>query len=366
MRFLFSCSKAAVLLSSAAILVLLAAVSLKAAPSPADGKKLSIYWVDVEGGAATLIVTPAGESVLIDTGMPGVRDPGRIHRVAREVAGLGKIDHLIVTHMHLDHFGGAAEVAQLIPIGHVHDNGIPDQDPDGNANNRSFPLTIKPYREMKAERRSILRPGDELLERKAPPGMPKVSLRCVAAKQKFAPPKAGAARSKPNPGCDNVEAKPVDTSDNANSIALVLEFGSFQFFVGGDMTWNVEAGLVCPLDRVGQVDVFQVNHHGLDVSNNPILVRTLAPTVAVMSNGISKGCGPESFKTLKSTPSIKAIYQIHKNLRRDSENNTLAEHIANPAEQCAANHIELSVSADSKSYTVSIPATKHSASYASQ
>lgn len=348
------------------ILALLAALSLTGPASAAVGKSLGIYWVDVEGGAATLIVTPAGESVLIDTGMPGVRDSGRIHRVAREAAGLSKIDHVIVTHMHLDHFGGAAELSQLIPIGHAHDNGIPEQDPDGNANNRSFPLTIKPYREMKVQKRSVLHPGDEILEKNGPPGMPKLSLRCLAAKQKFVLPKPDSTRARPNPLCGKEEMKPIDTSDNANSIALLLEFGDFQFFVGGDMTWNVEAGLVCPLDRVGKVDVYQVNHHGLDVSNNPVLVRTLEPTVAVMSNGTSKGCGPDTFKTLKATSSIKAIYQIHKNLRQDTEINTVAEHIANQAEQCAANHIELSVSPDAKSYTVGIPSTKHLATYATK
>ena len=81
-----------------------------------DSKTLDVYWVDVEGGGGTLIVTPAGESILIDTGMPGGRDPGRIHEVATQVAGVKQIDHLIVTHFHIDHFGGAAEVSQKMPI----------------------------------------------------------------------------------------------------------------------------------------------------------------------------------------------------------------------------------------------------------
>src|SRR5262245_9110324 len=79
--------------------------------------RLDVYWIDTEGGAATLIVTPAGESVLIDTGNPGGRDAGRIHKTATEVAGLEKIDHLVVTHLHTDHFGGAAELAALMPVG---------------------------------------------------------------------------------------------------------------------------------------------------------------------------------------------------------------------------------------------------------
>src|SRR6185295_11757048 len=98
-------------------------------------KTLDIYWIDVEGGGGTLIVTPEDESILIDTGNPGGRDSGRIHKVAKEVAGLKKIDHLVLTHFHIDHFGGAAELAQLMPIGTVHDKGIPETDPDGRKDN---------------------------------------------------------------------------------------------------------------------------------------------------------------------------------------------------------------------------------------
>src|SRR5207344_3444337 len=104
-------------------------VSLLACASAVD-RTLDIYWNDVEGGGATLIVTPAGESVLIDSGNPGGRDAARIHKTATEVAGLKKIDHYITTHFHRDHFGGAAELATLMPIGQVYDNGIPDLNPD--------------------------------------------------------------------------------------------------------------------------------------------------------------------------------------------------------------------------------------------
>ena len=90
-------------------------------------RTLDIYWIDVEGGGGTLIVTPEGESVLIDSGNPGVRDSGRIHKTATTVAGLKKIDHYITTHFHIDHFGGAAELAVLLPIVRVWDNGIPDR-----------------------------------------------------------------------------------------------------------------------------------------------------------------------------------------------------------------------------------------------
>ncbi len=312
-------------------------------------KTLDVYWIDSEGGGSTLIVTPAGESVLIDSGNPGGRDAKRIHKVAAEVAGLKKIDHLITTHFHIDHFGGAPELSQLIPIGTVWDNGVTEQNPDGGA--AAFWLkSSQPYRTMKVEKRVVLKPGDTLPLKQAE-GTAKISLRCVVAKQKFidAPKNA-----KSNEFAALHKDKAKDNSDNANSIGVVLELGSFRFFDGGDLTWNTEAALVTPVNRVGTVDVYQVNHHGLDVSNNPAFVRSLAPTVAVMNNGPTKGTGKETVATLRGTASIKAIYQVHKNLRPGEETNTDDKRIANieTADGCPAQHLKMSVAADGAAYTL--------------
>ncbi len=326
---------------------------------------LDVIWVDSMGGGSTLIVTPAGESVLIDTGNPGGRDPGRIVAAAR-AEGLTRIDHVLITHFHTDHFGGAAEVAQQIPIGTLHDKGIPDHDPDG-AEHSPFLTMIKPYRELSAEKREPLAAG-VLIALKQAPGTPAIELRCLGANQKFVEPTA-AQKAHPNPLTGSVPERPVDTSDNANSAVFLLRFGPFRFFDGGDLTWNTEAKLVTPYDLVGRVDVLQVEHHGLDLSNNPLLLRTAAPTVAVMGNGPRKGGEPGTFATLRALPSLQALYQLHRNVRVGPEGNTAPEYIANsddpkPPEKGTGNVVRMSVAPDALHYTISIPATNFSRTYA--
>ena len=345
----------------------LAACGLSAASVRADQKTktLDVYWVDSEGGGSTLLVTPAGESVLIDTGNPGGRDPARIVAAAQG-AGLTRIDYVLLTHFHGDHFGGGAEVAQVLPFGTIYQRAIPAGDPDGRAQS-SFLVQIKGWKQI-AAKRVTLAPGVSVPLKSAGADAPKIELRCLAADQKFVEPTAAQAQKR-NPLTGSVAPKPVDTSDNANSAVFLLSFGAFRFFDGGDLTWNLEEKLVTPANLVGVVDVYQTNHHGLGVSNHPVLVQSLEPTVVVMNNGPQKGGEAASFAAIRSAKSVQATYQVHESFKSPADNGA-AELIANrgnlvgaEAAKCAANVIKLTVAPDGKSYTVSVPSTGHARTY---
>ncbi len=328
-----------------ALPLLLLATAVFAGPRD---KRLDVYWVDVEGGAATLIVTPAGESVLIDTGNPNSRDPGRIVQVVTQVAGLRKIDHLIITHYHGDHFGGASFLAKMIPIGTVYDNGEFEGQPN-------FPG--KAYNEFKCDKRVVINPGDVLPLKQAKGAAP-IELRCLAARQKFIDPPADAPNNSSRAKLHKDKNR--DGSDNANSIVSLISFGKFRFYDGGDLTWNMEKKLVLPVDMVGKVDVYQITHHGLDSSNNPVVLQTLQPSVVVMNNGVTKGCTPEVFANLKQLKSMQALYQVHKNLRPDGKtNNTPDKFIANHEKNCKGHYIKLSVDPAALTYDIQIPASNH-------
>jgi beta-lactamase superfamily II metal-dependent hydrolase len=318
-------------------------------------QRLDIYFVDVEGGAATLIVTPAGESVLIDSGYPdfGGRDRDRILKVVQH-AGLKQIDHAVVSHWHLDHYGNHAALAAKITIGQFWDRGIPDalqEDP-------KFGERIAAYRAAAQNQSKPLKVGDAL-PLKA--GKTPLTMKIVVASGEVLP----------NEGEANRYAylhvpQAEDPTDNAKSIGSLLAFGKFKFLTCGDLTWNIEAKLTTPNNPLGKVDLFMVTHHGLSSSNNPVLVRAIDPRVAVICNGPTKGANPETLATLRSVTSLLAWYQLHRNVQLDEFSQTPAAFIANQEDvgACRGVWIKASVEPDAAGYTVQIGPNGKSTRYA--
>lgn len=335
-------TRRATVLAAVVLVALAAGVGHAAA---AEAKGLDIYWIDVEGGAATLIVTPAGESVLVDTGWPGTRDPDRIQQAMRE-AGVSRIDHLVTTHWHGDHVGGLAMLAMRLPVGRFYDHGFPRNAPD-------VELLLEAAYVEATRGSTIVHAGDEIRLRQAP-GAPPVSLRVVAADGLVLGEAPGSPQTRPCRAQPAHAPIPDDTSDNFRSVGLRLSFGGFDFLDLGDLTWNVEHKLACPRNLVGIVDVYQVTHHGNENSNNPVLVAAVAPTVAVIDNAPRKGGKPAVYKVLRQTPSVKDVFQLHRNVETTPADNAPPEMVANDAEDCAAQWIRLRVAPDAKSYAVEV------------
>ena len=317
---------------------------------------LDIYYIDVEGGAATLIVTPARESILIDTGWPGLegRDPKRIQH-AMQQAGITQIDHLVLTHYHTDHYGGVPDLAKLVPIKHYYDHGKMSS----LAEDQRFPEMYGAYQTASKGESTTIKPGDTILLQQAK-GAPALTLQCLAANGEV----VKSAKKTTNPECASATIKPKDETDNARSITLLLSYGGFEFLDSGDLTWNIEEQLVCPVNMIGKVDLYQVAHHGMNISNNPVLLHSIGPTVAIMNNGPRKGGHQDTVKWVRETPTIKDLYQVHRNVATTPEQNAPAEFIANLEEQGdAANMITVSVNAAKRAFTVTNSRTGASKSY---
>lgn len=280
----------------AAMILLCSSVSAE----PRDA--LDVYFIDVEGGQSTLLVSPSGRALLIDAGWPGARDADRISDVAKR-AGITKIDYLVLTHYHVDHAGGVPELASRIPIRTFVDHG-PTFDKLVNV-----PQYYAAYHTIRDKGRHILaKPGSKI-----PIAGLDVQIVSAAAETILEPlPGAGAA----NPLCSDFQPKdevkdPMVGGENKQSVGMIISLGKFRMADFGDLTWNKEHDLACPNNLVGTIDLYVVSHHGKETSSLPMLVHAMHPRVAIMNNGANKGAENPTFETLKHSPGLQDLWQLH-------------------------------------------------------
>jgi beta-lactamase superfamily II metal-dependent hydrolase len=296
-----------------ALIAALAAAPLAQAPA---AKGLQVYVIDTEGGKAALWITPSGQTVLVDSGNPGGRDTDRLMEAIKD-AGVTKIDYLVSTHYHVDHIGGLQELAKRIPIATFVDHGPTVEEREQVANFQAS------YKELYDKAKHIVvKPGDKL-------PLTGVDWLIVTAGGNVLT-KALPGAGKPNPTCATWEGKDITTDpENAQSVGSLVTFGQFRSIDLADLLWNKEHDLMCPNNPIGTIDLLMVSHHGTDPSNSPQLIHALAPRVAVMQNGTRKGAGTATMPTLRSSPGLEDIWQLHWGYGAGIEQNSAGVFIAN-------------------------------------
>jgi competence protein ComEC len=280
------------------VLALTVGVAGTRAQTPAG--TLDIYYIDTEGGQSTLFVGPTGESLLVDTGNAGDRDLGRILETL-EAAGVSQIDHMWTTHYHGDHVGALLALAEQVPIMHFYDHGNPH--PNDRIVSADF---LSSYEALTRGKRTIVKPGDKVR-------MAGLDITAVASAEQYIRSDLPGGGSR-NSACTGVQ--PMDESeyvdpDNGASAGFVMTFGQFRTVDLGDLTWNGELDLMCPVNRIGTVDLYLTSHHGLERSGSPALVHALQPRVAVMNNGTRKGGDLNAFRVLYESPGLEDLWQLH-------------------------------------------------------
>jgi len=311
-------------------------VTQPALPAEDAKKALQIYFVDVEGGQATLFVTPEGQSLLIDTGWPDnhARDAERIVAAAK-LAGIARIDYVLITHYHDDHVGGVPQLAARVPVGTFIDHGE-------NRESGSQKLW-QAYSEELATgkyRRIVAKPGDALPIQ----GMQAIVVSADGAL--IEKPLTGAGQT--NAACASVQKVEPDQTENVRSLGIFITLGKLRILDLGDLTSDKEMELMCPVNKIGAIDVYIVSHHGWSQSNSPVFLNGIAPRVAIMDNGAKKGGSPSSWETIEKSPRLQDLWQLHYSEEGGPTHNVADAFIANPQGPDAANYLKLTAWPDGR------------------
>ena len=301
--------------------------------SPATAQTMDIYWVDVEGGGATLIIAPTGESMLVDTGWPRPegRDAERIVAAMQE-AGLEKLDYMLITHFHTDHVGSLAELAGMVPIERFLDHG--GETEERNQQWRDI------YLEVAGDARMVADAGDTL-------SMGDVEVRMISSNMELIAETLDGGG--PNRHCAGAETRPPASAENQRTLGALFSYGGFSFLNLGDLDWDMEMKLSCPVNRLGTVTLYQTSRHGaFDGAGAPAHLRAISPQVVVFNNGPRKGItAPHMYDRAADIPGIEGIWQGHLALTAEGHN-TADDMIANfgESEDCEGHWLKASVQAD--------------------
>lgn len=307
-------------------------------------KNLELFFIDTEGGQATLVVSPAGQAMLIDTGYAGYggRDANRIAEAAK-LAHVKRIHVLFLTHYHQDHAGGVKNLLEVLPVESFWDHGPGADDPKSVASDY--------FKVVGASPRTVYKPGD------------KVPIKDLDVTVVMAAHKHIETPGEPNPFCAGLKPKNDESGENPQSGGLIVQFGKFRFGDLGDNLWNEELALLCPQNRVGKLDLLLTPHHGTHVS--PVADYAMAPRVVIMNNGATKGGKPEAYQMWRGMQGLEDLWQLHFATAGGKEGNSPDPFIANIDERCEGKYLRVTAREDG-SFTIYNPRNKYTKIYAAK
>ena len=321
---------------------------------------LDFYFLDVEEGSGTLLVAPSGQAVLIDGGnaRPPGRDAGRFLALAKEL-GIKRIDYLVVTHYHGDHYGASPEISGKLPVVNWIDHGANVELGKGEEWEKHWvikaspPLVAQYEAARKHSKHMVVKPGDSIT-------IGAVDMRIVTAGGKaLTEPLPGAGQ--PNQSCAISPPRSEDETEDGQSVGMIFTFGKFRFGFLGDLTWNKSLKLFCPKNLVGPVDVYESTHHGMSIDRSVNEVRWgrsccseaevhgLHPRVAILNSGekYHRLGNARAWQVIRKSPGLEDFWQLHYEAEGGKENNVPEQFIANPtAENCQGHWIKLSAEAN--------------------
>lgn len=307
-------------------------------------KTLEIYFIDTEGGQATLVASPSGQAMLIDTGYAGYggRDANRIATVAK-LAHVKRINVLFLTHHHPDHAGGVKNLLEVMKVESFYDHGGDVE--HGNKYSGDY------IRAMGDSPHTVYKPGDKI-------PIKDLDITVVVGGQKHIE-----TKGEPNPFCAGLTPKDHESGENPQSGGVVVEYGKFRFGDLGDIVWNEELALLCPENHVGKLDLYLTAHHATHAS--PKADYAMAPRVIIMNNGPTKGGNPEAYKVLRGMPGLEDMWQLHFAIGGGREGNSQDTFIANIDEKCEGKYLKVTAHEDG-SFVVYNSRNKYTKTYAAK
>jgi beta-lactamase superfamily II metal-dependent hydrolase len=327
-----------------------------AGQAAAGQQHLLIYAIDVEGGQSTLLVSPTGASLLVDTGWPNDsgqtgRDAGRIQAAMKD-AGITRIDHVLITHFHTDHVGGVPELVKHVQVGEFLDHGVNREDSDITRHDYAAYLKA-----IEGKPRRIVHPGDTI----AIPGLETIVI--TADGEHIA--RVPGVKPEANPYCASEPKWDLDETENPRSTGILVRYGKFRFLDLGDLTKAKEIPLVCPENLIGRVDLYLVDHHGFNLSNAKAFVDAIRPGVAIMDNGAHKAGSPEAWQTVHESPGLEDLWMLHTAEGSDAAHNSAEPLIANLKGGADGAYLKVVAEAD-VSFSVTNSRTGMTKSYAAR